>query len=524
MEIQCSPVVALRRFQLTPSALLTIAGLVGAVTLSPPPTQALDRVQMRLPLLETDFTVELTELSDAASLLAGNSDLAELDQATNGAIGRKLVALFNAPLPLQVPAVVQESATSPLLNQALLLLSALGGVDGLPQPFTGNDLSDVLDRAAAEGPLTMLSVLKALPGRTATIDLGRALFVVQRLARQQQPADVLIAAGTPASVDPALSEAGPLAVQRRQLELAVSYRSQPLKVVVISPSQGASGRLVVISHGLWDSPESFEGWGKHLASHGYTVLLPRHPGSDQAQQQAMLSGQAPPPGPAELRLRPLDVSAVIDAAAAGRLGLGAGIRTDFVAVLGQSWGGTTVLQLAGARPSATRLSEKCDEVMDPSRNLSWVLQCSFLTSADEAALADPRVKVGIAVSPPMSLLFDVGAARSMNARMLVVSGSRDWVVPPDPEAIEPMVRQASEEPEGHRLVLAKGGDHFNLVSSFAEGGGPLRGLLLAWVNGGFAAGASAAPGPGAPDLLPANGWGDLELPLVDVTRLADRTR
>ena len=69
----------------------------------------------------------------------------------------------------------------------------------------------------------------------------------------------------------------------------------------------------MISHGLWDDPESFEGWGEVLAAHGYTVLLPDHPGSDFNQQKAMLAGDAPPPGPEELRLRPLDVSALLDA-------------------------------------------------------------------------------------------------------------------------------------------------------------------------------------------------------------------
>jgi predicted dienelactone hydrolase len=128
---------------------------------------------------------------------------------------------------------------------------------------------------------------------------------------------------------------------------------------------------VVISHGLWDDPVNFEGWGAHLASHGYTVLLPRHPGSDQAQQQAMLAGRVPPPNPDDLRLRPLDVSAAIDAAAAGNLALPSPVRTDQVVAMGQSWGATTVLQLAGARPSATLLDRSCENLRDPARNLSW---------------------------------------------------------------------------------------------------------------------------------------------------------
>jgi predicted dienelactone hydrolase len=494
--------------------LLALAGLTGTTMVLPAPGHALERVELQLPLLETSFSVKLDELSHPDRLLSGSSDLAELDQATDGAIGRKLVALFNAPLPLQVPAVVNEAQGSPMLNQALLLVSALGGVDGLPAQLEGNDLSLALDRAAAQGPLTMLSVMKALPGTTASVDLGRALFVVRRLASQQEPADRLADARTPASVDPALSQAGPLQVERREITLPAPHRPQPLRVVAVTPAQGGNGRLVVISHGLWDAPQSFEGWASHLASHGYTVLLPYHPGSDQGQQQAMLSGKVPPPGPDELRLRPKDVSAVIDGAAAGLGGLPTTLNTSFVAVIGQSWGATTVLQLAGARPSDTQLQKRCDEVLDPDRNLSWVLQCSFLSTADEAGLADSRVKVGVAVSPPMSLLFDYGAAQGMNARVLLVSGTRDWVVPPGPEAITPMRREASRGGGGHRLVLVQGGDHFNLRSTLAEGGGTLGALLLAWTNGAFAAGAAVQPGPGAPELLPPNGWGNTTRPMV----------
>ncbi len=497
---------------------LPLLAMVGAaLPLLPLPAAALEQIQLRLPLLETSFTLNLSELGNTSRLLSGNSDLAELDRAMNGAIGRKMVALFNAPLPLQATAVVNEAVGSPLLNQSLLLLSALGGIDGLPADIDGRELSAALDRAAAGGRLTLLSVLQALPGRTASVDLERALFALQRLARQQQPADQLLAQPTPASSDPRLTAPGSLPVQRQELSLGVSHRPAPLQLVLISPRQGASGRLVVISHGLWDAPESFEGWANHLASHGYTVLLPRHPGSDQSQQRAMLSGKVPPPSPAELRLRPLDVSALLDGVAAGRLPVPPGVSSDRVVVIGHSWGATTVLQLAGLRPSANRLYKECDDVLDPSRNLSWVLQCSFLSSADQAGVADPRVKAAVAVSPPLSLLFDQGAARAMQARVLIVSGSRDWVVPPGPEAITPMTMEAANAGGGHRLVLARGGDHFNLRAPAASAGAPLRGVILAWTNGAFDAGAAAAPGAGAPALLPPDGWGDTTVPLVDVS-------
>lgn len=92
------------------------------------------------------------------------------------------------------------------------------------------------------------------------------------------------------------------------------------------------------------------------------------------------------------------------------------------------------------------------------------------------------------------------------ARVLLVSGSKDWVVPSGSEAITPMAVEARKTDGGHCLVLVQGGDHFNLRSVEANAGGPMRGLLLAWAEGAFAAGAGAAPGPSAPALLPDEGW------------------
>ena len=496
-------------------ALLAAAALAGSTALAAP-ARAIEVVQLQLPLLQTSFTVKTAELRDPARLIRGSSDLAELDRATNGSIGRELARVFSTPLPLNVRSFANQAVGSPLLDQALLLVSALGEVDGVPDTIDSKDLATSLNRTAATGPLTVVDLLQAMPGRTVTVDLKKFFVGLERLQRQQSEG-LRLAAAPPTAVSPALAAPGPQAIQRTEQTIRVRHRPEALAVVVIAPKTGGNGRLAVISHGLWDSPEGFEGWAKHLASHGTTVVLPRHPGSDSSQQQAMLAGKVPPPSPDDLKLRPLDVSALIDAAASGALTLPAPVRTDAVVALGQSWGATTVLQLAGLRPSADRMQGRCADLRDPDRNISWVLQCSFKATADQAGLADPRVKAVVAVSPPMALLFDTGSSQTMTARALLVSGSRDWVVPSGPEAIAPMAAQARGIGGGHRLVLAKGGDHFNLRSPLEEGGGPLRGLILAWVNGAFQAGAAAAPGPTAPALLPADGWGDAEIPLVDVT-------
>jgi predicted dienelactone hydrolase len=251
-----------------------------------------------------------------------------------------------------------------------------------------------------------------------------------------------------------------------------------------------------------------------LASRGTTVVLPRHPGSDNSQQQAVLAGQAPPPGPEELARRPKDLSAVLDAVEAGALVLARPVDTVRVVVLGHSWGATTALQLAGVRPSDRSLRQRCGNLDDPERNLSWTLQCSWIRGVDAAALADPRVIAVAAVSPPASLLFPKGSGSGLTARLLLVSGSRDWVVPPDPEAVTPM--RWGRRP-GNQLVLADGGDHFNLRPGGLADGGVLGALLQAWSEAAFAAGDAARPRPEAPPLLRSRDWGNAEIPLVDVT-------
>jgi len=338
---------------------------------------------------------------------------------------------------------------------------------------------------------------------------------LQRNAQQRLVTEQLLKAGTPMASDPSLANPGSLAVVRRELSLPVSHRPQPLTLVVIQPASGANGRLVVISHGLWDAPASFEGWARHLASHGYTVVLPVHPGSDQEQQRAMLAGEAPPPTPDELRLRPMDVSATLDAVQAGQLAGLQGVKAQTTVVVGHSWGAITALQLAGGRSSSAPLRQHCGDLKNPERSFSWILQCSFVSAVDAPPQPDGRVKSVVAVSPPIGLLFSPEAAQGIQARVLLVSGSRDWVVPPDPEALAPFSQSPAQ---GHQMVLANGGDHFNLrAPAKASTPAVLSPLILAWVNGTFAAGANAQPAAGAANLLPATGWGSSAMPLVEVT-------
>ncbi|KEF41884.1 MAG: esterase [Cyanobium sp. CACIAM 14] len=494
------------------SGLLLIA-LLGALIASAP-ARALEELVVDVPLLETKFRIRLSELQSRDALRRGNSDLAELDRATNGAAGRQLLDLVQQPVPISLKQVAEGSVGSPLVEQAMLVLSTLGTVEGRQPDLSGRTLKEALLRASAKGEPTLLSLMQAIPGERMTLNLGRARLIAGRMARQRRQAEALLASTAPAPVASGPKSGPSRAVNRRTLSLKVPHRDQPLEVMVIEPASGANGRLVLISHGLWDTPRSFEGWGTLLAARGYTVLLPRHPGSDSSQQQAVLNGQAPPPGPEELVRRPRDLSAVLDAAADGRLAFGAPVDARRAVVLGHSWGATTALQLAGVRPSDGHLRQRCGDVDDPERNLSWTLQCSWLEAVPKAALRDPRVIAVGAVSPPASLLFPRGSGSDLSGRVLVVSGSRDWVVPPDPEAVAPM-RWGKRQ--GNQLVLVQDGDHFNLRPGDSADGGVLGPLLLSWTDAAFAAGDAVRPRSGAAPLLTRGAWGSQQLPLADVT-------
>ncbi len=146
-----------------------------------------------------------------------------------------------------------------------------------------------------------------------------------------------------------------------------------------------------------------------------------------------------------------------------------------------------------------------------------MLQCSFLQSADKASLADPRVIAVAAVSPPVSLVFDHGAAAGMQARGLLVSGTRDWVVPSGPEALD---RFGPLRGAGHQLVLVQGGDHFNLRAPKEESNPPLSPLLVRWTDAAFQAGDNVHPAAGATPLIGASGWGNASLPMVEASAAA----
>lgn len=98
------------------NAALLGAGVLTAL-LAGTPVLALEEVLIEIPLLETTVRVSLNELDSAEKLQQGSSDLAELDRATDGAVGRQVRSLLLQPVPLslrQVAALASPFAHRPI--------------------------------------------------------------------------------------------------------------------------------------------------------------------------------------------------------------------------------------------------------------------------------------------------------------------------------------------------------------------------------------------------------------------------
>lgn len=186
--------------------------------------------------------------------------------------------------------------------------------------------------------------------------------------------------------------------------------------------------VVVFSHGLGGSRDTYEYIGRHLASHGYLVIHPQHAGSDtpairelvrdgdkeggvgsrlrrenrRAGRVARLVNEGTS-DPANLVNRPLDIRFVIDQAAKHPK-LGAAADMTQIAVAGHSFGSYTTMAVAGMRVNLPA------EHGGPVRSFR-----------------DERVKAIIAMSPqgPGVMGVEEDGWSKIDLPALLITGSKD---------------------------------------------------------------------------------------------------
>jgi len=325
------------------------------------------------------------------------------------------------------------------------IITLPGGSNG----YLGLRSALVLSAASPEG-LSLLGVLKQFPVgiRIDAAELLKAARRAERLALTTRIASETMSqlsaaeAAVPPSADyenlPDLREPGDRGVDTEIVTLTDASREREMYVQLHYPEQWRDGStpVAIISHGLGDRPEAFSGLAEHLASRGYFVAAPQHPGSDYLQQQAMLEGRS---GEVfkrdEFIDRPRDVSFVLDTLEARNASdFGGRLDLDRVAVIGHSFGGYTVLALGGATIDFDHLEVACTDLESP--NLSLLLQCRALElPRQDYDLRDPRVGVVVAANPVGSQTFGASGYANVAVPTILYAGTYDPAAPAAEEQI-----------------------------------------------------------------------------------------
>ncbi|MEG4862128.1 MULTISPECIES: alpha/beta hydrolase [Microcoleaceae] len=363
----------------------------------------------------------------------------------------------------------------------------------------------ILAAADPEG-LTILNVLQKFPTYGIRIDVARALGIADKLTSLINRSNRAIAGVIELSEAAAASEPAIPPAEILQPQLPGPYTWQKSSVTITSPSRNRTfdmdiylpqrspqpAPVVVISHGLGSDRTSFEYLAKQLASYGFAVAVPEHPGSNAQQIQNLVTGKTNEvTEPAEFVNRPLDIKDLLDyltklsttnPAYRGQLDL------ERVGIIGQSFGGYTALTLAGAGINFAQLDKDCQRENE-TWNLSLLLQCRARSLArNQYNFSDPRIKAAIAINPIASSILGETNLSQIKIPIMVVAGSADTVAPALLEQIQPFTWLTSPN---KYLVLMNNGTHFSTIEDSPQSVflpppdviGPEPALARRYVNG-----------------------------------------
>jgi predicted dienelactone hydrolase len=358
------------------------------------------------------------------------------------------------------------------------ILTEIGQVVRTPSGHNGKlTIRAAITLASQEpGGLTPLNILRQLPTELQ-IDFGD----MQALHHQMQT----VIDGTVAATDsikqlslqeiataqtvidytdlPDLRKPGSLAIRQSRLELYDARRDRQFYVELYQPQQLPSEPVpvVIFSHGLGDSPQAYRQEAEHLASDGFLVAIPQHPGSDNLQQEAFKRGTTNEIYQiSEFIDRPQDITYLLDELESrnasefeGRLNL------QNVGMGGHSFGGYTALALAGATIDFENLARDCRQRLR-ELNLSLFLQCHALDLPFQTYdFRDPRITSIVVKNPVNSSIFGPQGLAQVQIPVMVLAGSHDPVTPAVYEQFRTF-RWFTTEPR--YLVLMEGQAHFDI--------------------------------------------------------------
>ena len=340
--------------------------------------------------------------------------------------------------------------------------------------------------ASKPNNFNIINILRKFPSKTISIDLFRSLEIglrARNIVNRTQKAVKLINEKSLKEANNQtvsnnlisdLFQRGRFTYLKRSVTLNDVSRTRTFPVDIYLPRTTETSPVVVISHGLGSDRTSFAYLAEYLASRGFVVAVPEHPGSNARQLQALLGGIADTvTEPREFVDRPLDVKYILDyleRLSSSDSEYKQRINMEQVGVIGQSFGGYTALALAGAEINFNKLRKNCP-VNENTLNVSLLLQCQALSLPEsDYQLSDPRIKAAVAINPVDSSVYGQEGLSKINIPVMIVAGTADNVAPAYPEQIVPFTWL---ENENKYLVLMNGGTHFSVIAESPDSSIPV---------------------------------------------------
>lgn len=237
---------------------------------------------------------------------------------------------------------------------------------------------------------------------------------------------------------------------QRSFPMLVMYPSNtPEKVEQMGPfrlevglgAEAASGKfpLVVISHGSGGSPWVYRTLAKHLASHGFIVGIPEHPGNnrnDNSQDGTVVN----------LKNRPRHLMQAIDYFVESEW-CADRINPHAVAVIGHSMGGYTALAAAGGKPT------------------SFPHESPHGDSEPISVTADPRIRSLVLLAPASVWFRNHDALNEVDLPILLLAAEKDDYTPHFHSQI---ILDGVKDRSKVEYSVIQGAGHFSFLSPFPE--------------------------------------------------------
>lgn len=329
------------------------------------------------------------------------------------------------------------------------LLDRMGDFVQIPQDINGfyGIRAAILKTVTSPESNNLLNLLKNFP-TDIKLDLPEIIDLLQRINSTERAGQNLITALAKQTSNKQnltnnwdnLGVLGTFSVKQQTITFYDESRDRTLVSDFYLPQTTESQiPLIVISNGLGAQRTRFNELGNYLASYGFAVLIPEHPGSDYQRQREFIQGLHQENFAAGDYLeRPKDISFLLD-----RLSTTQGdtskqldnidtsqLDTSNVGVFGYSIGGTTALSLAGAKLDFVQLANDCNQTLDLT-NISRLYQCRALEintqKYEPDQLADRRIKAVYLFVPFGKSLFSPQSLQQIETPILWQVVDRDFL-------------------------------------------------------------------------------------------------